>query len=69
MSRILVWLIRGYQYFISPYLGPSCRYTPTCSEYASQALTRYGVFKGGWMSTKRLCRCHPWRHGGYDPLP
>lgn len=69
MTRILLVLIKAYQYLISPMLGPSCRFTPTCSEYAVQALNRYGALKGFWLSIKRVGRCHPWHDGGYDPLP
>lgn len=69
MSRILVWIINGYRYAISPLLGTNCRFTPSCSEYAVEAVTKYGVVKGIWLSIKRVSRCHPWHHGGYDPLP
>lgn len=69
MTRILLFLVKAYQYLISPMLGPSCRYTPTCSEYAVQALKKYGALKGVWLSVKRVGRCHPWHDGGYDPLP
>lgn len=69
MTRILLVLIKAYQFLISPMLGPSCRFTPTCSEYAVQALNRYGAVKGFWLSIKRVGRCHPWHDGGYDPLP
>lgn len=69
MTRILLFLVKIYQYLISPMLGPSCRYTPTCSEYSQEALKKYGAFKGTWLSLKRIGRCHPWHDGGYDPLP
>ncbi len=69
MTRVLLLLIRAYQLLISPMLGPSCRFTPTCSEYAAQALKKYGALKGAWLSIKRVGRCHPWHDGGYDPLP
>jgi hypothetical protein len=69
MTRILLLLVKAYQFMISPMLGPSCRFTPTCSEYAAQALTKYGAIKGLWLSIKRVGRCHPWHDGGYDPLP
>ena len=69
MTRILLIFIKAYQYLISPMLGPSCRYTPTCSEYAAQAVKKYGAIKGLWLSVKRVGRCHPWHDGGYDPLP
>jgi hypothetical protein len=69
MTRILLIFIKAYQYLISPMLGPSCRFTPTCSEYAAQAVKKYGAIKGLWLSIKRVGRCHPWHDGGYDPLP
>lgn len=62
-------LIRFYQRCISPYLPDSCRYTPTCSQYAVEALQKYGLFKGGWLALKRILRCHPWGGSGYDPVP
>lgn len=65
----LVVLVKFYQNSISPFTPPSCRYTPTCSEYALQALRKYGPFKGGWLALKRILRCHPWGGHGYDPVP
>ena len=65
----LVVLVKFYQNSISPFTPPSCRYTPTCSEYALQALRKYGPFKGGWLALKRILRCHPWGGSGYDPVP
>ena len=65
----LVLLIKFYQLCISPFTPPSCRYTPTCSQYALEALRRYGPFKGGWLALKRILRCHPWGGSGYDPVP
>lgn len=62
-------LIRFYQKCISPYLPKSCRYTPTCSQYAVEALKKYGLFKGGWLAFRRILRCHPWGGSGYDPVP
>ena len=58
-----------YQLIISPWLGPKCRYTPTCSHYASEALKKHGVLKGMWLAIKRISRCHPWGGSGYDPVP
>ncbi len=64
-----VLLIKIYQHGISPLIGPKCRYTPTCSHYSLQAFKKYGVFKGFWLSIKRIGSCHPWGGSGYDPLP
>ncbi len=69
MVRLLHWLIRFYQIAISPLIGPRCRYIPTCSQYALEAIHTYGAFKGSCLATKRLCRCHPWGGHGYDPVP
>jgi len=69
LSRLLVALVRGYQVVISPLLPASCRYTPSCSQYAVEALQRHGAFKGSWLAARRLGRCHPFRAGGYDPVP
>lgn len=69
MKFLLLGLIRFYQYAISPLLPPNCRYRPTCSQYAILALQKYGVFKGGWLTLKRISRCHPWGGCGDDPLP
>ncbi|MFI3288898.1 MAG: membrane protein insertion efficiency factor YidD [Rikenellaceae bacterium] len=62
-------LIYFYRYCISPFTPSSCRYTPTCSQYALQALKKYGLFKGLWLALKRISRCHPWGGSGYDPVP
>ena len=62
-------MIRFYQHWISPYTPPSCRFYPSCSEYASQAVERYGLAQGGWLALRRLLRCHPFHPGGYDPVP
>jgi len=69
MRGALVLLVRGYQVAISPLLPASCRYYPSCSAYAIEALQRYGVFRGGWLALRRIARCHPFRPGGYDPVP
>jgi uncharacterized protein len=61
-------LLRAYQWAISPMLPPSCRYVPTCSEYAMEAVERYGALRGGWLTIVRLLRCHPFARGGYDPV-
>ena len=68
-KRIAMTLVGFYRKYISPMFPPSCRYVPTCSEYAMIALQRYGFVKGSWMAIKRICRCHPWHPGGYDPVP
>ncbi|MFA6120546.1 MAG: membrane protein insertion efficiency factor YidD [Sideroxydans sp.] len=69
MRRILLSMVRGYQRFISPMYPPSCRFTPSCSQYSYEAISRHGVVKGVWLSIKRVGRCHPWNPGGYDPIP
>ncbi len=68
VKTFLLLLLRFYKAAISPLLPPSCRFIPTCSEYASVAVDRYGVLRGGWMSVRRLLRCHPFHPGGYDPV-
>jgi putative membrane protein insertion efficiency factor len=65
----LVALIRIYQWVISPLIGPKCRFTPSCSNYALEALKKYGLFKGIWLSVRRIARCHPWGGHGVDPVP
>jgi len=69
LSLPFIALIKGYQWIVSPMLGPKCRFTPTCSQYAIEALKKHGVFKGLWLTVKRLSRCHPWGGHGYDPVP
>ena len=65
----VVLLIRLYQYAISPWLGPRCRFSPTCSSFAIEALEKHGLIRGGWLAMRRLLRCSPWHTGGYDPVP
>jgi len=69
MRKILIVFIKAYQLVLSPYIGQHCRYTPTCSCYAIEAIDQHGSLKGGWLGLKRLLRCHPWAKGGYDPVP
>lgn len=72
-SKVLTYpfklLIRFYQAAISPYTPASCRFTPTCSHYAIEALDKHGLFTGGWLALKRISKCHPWGSSGYDPVP
>lgn len=65
----LIALVRFYQLCISPFTAPSCRFTPTCSQYALGALRKHGPLKGSWLALRRLARCHPWGGSGYDPVP
>jgi putative membrane protein insertion efficiency factor len=69
MKTIVLFLIKTYQVIISPLIGSNCRYQPTCSHYAAQAIAKFGVIQGAWMAIKRISRCHPWHEGGYDPVP
>ncbi|MBD1891096.1 MULTISPECIES: membrane protein insertion efficiency factor YidD [unclassified Coleofasciculus] len=69
MKILLIWLIRGYRVLISPLLPPACRFQPTCSKYALEAVERFGPWRGGWMAIRRILRCHPFHPGGYDPVP
>lgn len=62
-------LVRGYRWFLSPLLPPACRFFPSCSEYAEEALERHGAWRGSWLAARRLCRCGPWHPGGCDPVP
>jgi putative membrane protein insertion efficiency factor len=66
---LLIFLVRGYQVVISPLLPPACRYYPSCSQYAVEALEKHGALRGGWLAARRIARCHPFRPGGYDPVP
>ena len=69
MKDMLRTLIRLYRYFVSPILVPACRFHPSCSVYAEQALEEHGVLRGGWLAARRVCRCGPWHPGGVDPVP
>ncbi|TMI11340.1 MAG: membrane protein insertion efficiency factor YidD [Betaproteobacteria bacterium] len=69
IARLLRTALRAYRRFVSPVLPISCRFHPSCSEYAEQALARHGAWRGSWLAARRLCRCGPWHPGGYDPLP
>jgi len=69
MRSILILLIRGYRGFVSPLLGPRCRFEPSCSAYAQQAIHRFGALRGSWLAILRILRCHPLHPGGYDPVP
>lgn len=69
LSLPFIFLVKLYQWIISPWLGNKCRYTPTCSHYSIEALKKYGPLKGSWLTIKRISRCHPWGGHGYDPVP
>lgn len=69
MRRVLIAIVRAYQYLLSPWWGTQCRFTPTCSHYAIEALDRHGALAGAWLALRRILRCHPWSAGGYDPVP
>ena len=69
MKSALLALLRGYQYALRPMLGSNCRFAPSCSDYAREAIERHGALKGGWLAMRRVARCHPYHPGGYDPVP
>ena len=69
IQSILLRIIKIYQYAISPLMAPSCRFTPSCSQYAGEVIAKHGALRGGWLSLKRVLRCNPWHPGGYDPAP
>jgi putative membrane protein insertion efficiency factor len=69
MKYVLIWLLKGYRFAISPLYGQVCRFHPTCSAYALEAVTEHGALRGSWLAVRRIGRCHPWNPGGYDPVP
>ncbi len=69
LAAVMIALIKLYQYTLSPLIGKSCRYTPTCSAYGLEAIRKYGPFKGGWLTLKRVLSCNPWGGSGFDPVP
>lgn len=69
MRKLIVGLIKLYQWCLSPFIGASCRFDPSCSSYAIEAINKYGALKGGYLTVLRLGRCHPWCNGGHDPVP
>ena len=69
MQALLMLLIKGYRYLLSPVLPSQCRFEPSCSQYALQAVERHGSLRGSWLGLRRILRCHPWHPGGYDPIP
>ncbi|MBZ4200281.1 MAG: membrane protein insertion efficiency factor YidD [Methylotenera sp.] len=69
MAQLLMWLIRGYQVLLSPFFGQQCRFYPTCSAYAMDALKKHGAVRGSYYAIRRILRCHPWHAGGHDPIP
>jgi putative membrane protein insertion efficiency factor len=69
MTRALIAVVAAYRYALSPMLGRNCRFHPSCSEYAQEALERHGALRGLWLALRRVGRCHPWHPGGYDPVP
>lgn len=69
MARILVWIVKAYQLVLSPFFGQQCRFYPTCSQYAVEAIQKHGALLGSYYTIRRLLRCHPWCDGGHDPIP
>lgn len=69
MKTVLIAAVRAYQYALRPMLGANCRFYPSCSDYAREAIERHGALHGSWLATRRLCRCHPYHPGGFDPVP
>lgn len=69
MTRLMLFVIRAYRYLLSPWWGTQCRFDPTCSAYAMQAIEEHGALRGSWLALRRLTKCHPWHRGGFDPVP
>ncbi|MCU0868255.1 MAG: membrane protein insertion efficiency factor YidD [Burkholderiales bacterium] len=69
MRRLLLSLLGAYRWLLSPWIGNQCRFKPSCSHYAMDAIDRHGAGRGGWLALRRVCRCHPWHPGGHDPVP
>lgn len=69
MKFLFLWLIKAYRFFLSPLLGSNCRFYPTCSAYAQEAIEKHGAIKGGYLSFRRIVKCHPYHEGGFDPVP
>ena len=69
VSTILLFILKAYRYLLSPWLGQHCRFHPTCSSYAMQAIELHGAWRGSWLALKRVASCHPWHEGGFDPVP
>lgn len=69
MRKVVAALLRGYKYLISPLMGQNCRFHPSCSDYAREAVLKHGVLRGLWLAMRRVARCHPWNPGGFDPVP
>lgn len=69
LGKVMILLVRAYRLFLSPWIGQQCRFHPTCSTYAIEAIQRHGAVRGAWLAARRLSRCHPWHEGGIDPVP